>query len=65
MPGGRYVVLGLASARSPWFRSVASWSNSAAVLIMAFLGVVVWVGFRATVGNTQEKVDKTVEEIGR
>jgi len=31
MPGGRYVVLGLASARSPWFRSVASWSNSASI----------------------------------
>jgi hypothetical protein len=28
---GRYVVLGLASARSPWFRSVASWSNSASI----------------------------------
>ena len=31
MPGGRYVVLGLAPARSPWFRSVASWSNSASI----------------------------------
>jgi len=40
-------------------------SAAIAVLIMAFLGVVVWVGFRATVGNTQEKVDKTVEEIGK
>ena len=40
-------------------------SAAIAVLIMAFLGVVVWVGFRATVDNTQEKVDKTVEEIGR
>lgn len=31
MAGGRYVVLGLAPARSPWFRSVASWSNSASI----------------------------------
>ena len=30
MPG-RYVVLGLALARSPWFRAVAQWSNSAAI----------------------------------
>jgi len=28
---GRYVVLGLALARSPWFRSVAAWSNSASI----------------------------------
>ena len=28
---GRYVVLGLAQARSPWFRSVAQWSNSASI----------------------------------
>jgi hypothetical protein len=31
VPGGRYVVLGLAMARSPWFRSVASWANSASI----------------------------------
>lgn len=31
MPGGRFVVLGLAQARSPWFRSVAQWSNSASI----------------------------------
>ena len=28
---GRYVVLGLAQARSPWFRAVAQWSNSASI----------------------------------
>jgi hypothetical protein len=28
MAAGRYVVLGLAQARSPWFRAVAQWSNS-------------------------------------
>jgi hypothetical protein len=31
MPGGRYVVLGLALARSPWFRAVAAWANSASI----------------------------------
>lgn len=40
-------------------------SAAIAVLIMAFLGVVVWVGFRATLDNTQQRVDKTVDEIGR
>jgi hypothetical protein len=40
-------------------------SAAIAVLIMAFLGVVVWVGFRATLDNTQKKVDKTVDDIGR
>lgn len=39
-------------------------SAAIAVLIMAFLGVVVWVGFKATLDNTQEKVDKQVDEIG-
>lgn len=28
---GRYVVLGLAQARSPWFRAVSQWSNSASI----------------------------------
>jgi type VI protein secretion system component VasF len=39
-------------------------SAAIAVLIMAFLGVVVWVGFKATLDNTQQKVDKQVDEIG-
>jgi type VI protein secretion system component VasF len=39
-------------------------SAAIAVLIMAFLGVVVWVGFKATLGNTQKKVDKQVDQIG-
>jgi MinD-like ATPase involved in chromosome partitioning or flagellar assembly len=33
MAGGRYVVLGLASARSAWFRDVAQWANSSAVAV--------------------------------
>ncbi len=40
-------------------------SAAIAVLIMAFLGVVVWVGFKATLDNTQDKVDNQVEQIGR
>ncbi|HEX7166539.1 MAG TPA: hypothetical protein VF230_06130 [Acidimicrobiales bacterium] len=40
-------------------------SAAIAVLIMAFLGVVVWVGFKATLDNTQEKIDQQVEEIGK
>lgn len=40
-------------------------SAAIAVLIMAFLGVVVWVGFKATLDNTQDKVDDQVEQIGR
>ena len=39
-------------------------SAAIAVLIMAFLGVVVWVGFKATLDNTQKKVDKQVDQIG-
>lgn len=31
MSSGRFVVLGLALARSPWFRSVAQWSNSGSI----------------------------------
>lgn len=39
-------------------------SAAIAVLIMAFLGVAVWVGFRATLDSTQEKVDNQIEQIG-
>jgi MinD-like ATPase involved in chromosome partitioning or flagellar assembly len=31
MAGGRFVVLGLAAARSAWFREVAHWSNASSV----------------------------------
>ena len=40
-------------------------SAAIAVLIMAFLGVLVWGGFRLTMQSTQEKVDQQVEQIGR
>lgn len=40
-------------------------SAAIAVLIMAFLGVVVWKGFDATLKNSQTKVDSKVAEIGQ
>lgn len=39
-------------------------SAAIAVLIVAFLGVVVWAGFRATLDNTQKNVDDQIEKIG-
>jgi hypothetical protein len=39
-------------------------SAAIAVLIMAFLGVAMWFGFRATLGNTQKNVDNQVTHIG-
>jgi hypothetical protein len=40
-------------------------SAAIAVLVMAFLGVLMWVGFKATLGNTQTHVDDQVEQIGQ
>lgn len=40
-------------------------SMAIAVLIMAFIGVAVWGGFKLTVDNTQKKVDAQVEQIGQ
>lgn len=40
-------------------------SAAIAVLIMAFLGVLMWVGFKATMGNTQSNVDNQVGQIGK
>lgn len=39
-------------------------SAAIAVLIMAFLGVAMWFGFRATLGNTQTNVNNQVTKIG-
>jgi hypothetical protein len=39
-------------------------SAAIAVLIMAFLGVLVWGGFKLTLQSTQTKVDEQVEKIG-
>ena len=40
-------------------------SAAIAVLIMAFLGVLMWVGFKATLGNAQANVDNQVNQIGK
>ncbi len=40
-------------------------SAAIAVLIMAFLGVLVWGGFKLTLQSTQTKVDDQVEKIGK
>ena len=40
-------------------------SAAIAVLIMAFLGVLMWVGFKATLGNAQGNVDNQVNQIGK
>ena len=40
-------------------------SAAIAVLIMAFLGVLVWGGLRATLLKTQDNVDSQVDQIGK
>lgn len=40
-------------------------SAAIAVLIMSFLGVAMWVGFKATLGDAQGNVDNQVDQIGR
>lgn len=40
-------------------------SAAIAVLIMAFLGVAVWIGFKATLGDSQKRVDDQVQQIGQ
>ncbi len=40
-------------------------SAAIAVLVMAFLGALMWVGFKATLGNAQGNVDNQVNQIGQ
>ena len=40
-------------------------SAAIAVLIMAFLGVGMWLAFKATLGSTTKNVDSQVNQIGR
>jgi hypothetical protein len=40
-------------------------SAAIAVLIMAFLGVAVWGGFKLTFDKTQKNVDEQVDMIGK
>lgn len=39
-------------------------SAAIAVLIMAFLGVGLWFGFKATMQNTQANVDQQLNQLG-
>lgn len=62
-----------------WGRAVAVWtagrvvkdergegviSAAIAVLIMAFLGVAMWVAFKSTLGGATKNVDNQVTQIG-
>lgn len=40
-------------------------SAAIAVLIFAFLGTVMWYGFKATFSHAQTKTDTQVEQIGK
>jgi hypothetical protein len=40
-------------------------SAAIAVLVMAFLGVLMWTGFKLTMGHAQSHVDTQVEQIGK
>lgn len=40
-------------------------SAAIAVLIMAFLGAAMWLGFEAIWGDTEENIGDQVDEIGR
>jgi hypothetical protein len=64
MASERFVVLGLAQVRSEWFREVSRWSTSAAVLIMAFIGALMWVGFRTIWEDAESNTADCVDAIG-
>ena len=64
MSAERYTLLGLAGVRSPWFREVGRWSTAAAVLIMAGIGALMWVGFKAMWQDTEDNTRDKVAEIG-
>ena len=40
-------------------------SAAIAVLVMAFLGAMMWLGFQSTLGEAQESVDDQISEIGQ
>lgn len=63
-----------------WQRAITAWlvgrvtgdesgegviSAAIAVLIMAFLGVALWVAFKATLGNATNSVNSQVSQIGK
>ena len=40
-------------------------SAAIAVLVMAFLGALMWAGFKLTLGHAQSYVDTQVDQIGK
>jgi len=40
-------------------------SAAIAVLVMAFLGALMWFGFKSTLGEAQGNVDNQVQQIGQ
>lgn len=40
-------------------------SAAIAVLVMAFLGALMWAGFKLTLGHAQSHVDTQVDQIGK
>ena len=40
-------------------------SAAIAVLVMAFLGALMWAGFKLTLGHAQSHVDVQVDQIGK
>jgi nitrate/TMAO reductase-like tetraheme cytochrome c subunit len=64
MAAERFVLLGLAQVRSAWFRDLSRWATSASVLIMAGIGALMWVGFKAIWEDTETNTKDKVAEIG-
>ena len=62
--GERYVVLGLASARSPWFTDLARLATAGSVLVMALLGALMWVAFKAIFADASARTSVQVGQIG-
>ncbi len=62
--GDRFVVLGLGQARSAWFRDVARLANAGAVLVMALLGALMWVAFKAIFADASARTSTQVGQIG-
>lgn len=64
MAGDRYVLLGLARPRADWFREVARWATSAAVLIMALIGLAMWQLFDRVFTDAGQDIESNVNQIG-
>jgi hypothetical protein len=60
----RFVILGLGQARSSWFTDLARMANSGAVLVMALLGALMWVAFKALFADASARTSTQVGQIG-